>query len=120
VKLGASCPTRFSRQGRPRAFAYRTITCCGVAFHPLRLTRDFVTSRPAGRDDIASGAGPNFQQLEQVILEKVTSSGAVFQFYRVSTLAGAGDGVCASQNAKSAATGNEALLQASGGSAAVV
>jgi hypothetical protein len=30
-------------------FVYGTITLCGVNFHSLRLTHDFVTSRPAGR-----------------------------------------------------------------------
>ena len=35
--------------GRLRVFVYGTVTRCGVAFHPLRLTHGFVTSRPAGR-----------------------------------------------------------------------
>jgi hypothetical protein len=36
-------------RGRPTVFAYRAFTVCGAGFHPLRLTIDFVTSRPAGR-----------------------------------------------------------------------
>jgi branched-chain amino acid transport system substrate-binding protein len=38
-----------TEQGRPCVFVYGTITLCGVNFHSLRLTHDFVTSRPAGR-----------------------------------------------------------------------
>ena len=37
------------QQWSPNAFAYGSITLCAVAFHPLRLTLGFVTSRPAGR-----------------------------------------------------------------------
>ena len=48
-RVSRARPYSGTRQGRPCAFAYRTITCCGAAFHPLRLTHDFVTSRPAGR-----------------------------------------------------------------------
>jgi hypothetical protein len=36
-------------QGRPCVFAYGAVTLYGVTFHSLRLTHDFVTSRPAGR-----------------------------------------------------------------------
>jgi hypothetical protein len=36
-------------QGRPCVFTYGTIALCGVTFQSLRLTHDFVTSRPAGR-----------------------------------------------------------------------
>ena len=42
-------PYSGARQGRRRAFAYGTVTRCGPAFQPVRLTRRFVTSRPAGR-----------------------------------------------------------------------
>ena len=35
--------------GRLRVFVYGTLTRCGATFHSLRLTRNFVTSRPAGR-----------------------------------------------------------------------
>src|SRR4026207_1330762 len=35
--------------GRPRVFAYGTVTRCGSTFQSIRLTRGFVTSRPAGR-----------------------------------------------------------------------
>jgi hypothetical protein len=38
-----------SCQGRLRNFAYGTVTRCGPAFHPVPLSRNFVTSRPAGR-----------------------------------------------------------------------
>ena len=48
-RVSRARPYSGARQGRPCAFAYRTITCCGVAFHPLRLTHDFVTPRPVGR-----------------------------------------------------------------------
>src|SRR5207249_5493204 len=33
----------------PVVFAYGTLTLCGATFQSLRLTPDFVTSRPAGR-----------------------------------------------------------------------
>ncbi len=47
---GFSCPAVLRNlQGRPCVFAYGTITLCGANFHSLRLTHDFVTSRPAGR-----------------------------------------------------------------------
>ena len=47
---GFSCPAVLRNlQGRPYVFAYGTITLCGANFHSLRLTHDFVTSRPAGR-----------------------------------------------------------------------
>jgi hypothetical protein len=35
--------------GRLRVFVYGTLTRCGATFHSLRLTRNFVTPRPAGR-----------------------------------------------------------------------
>ena len=42
-------PYSGTRPGRPRAFAYGTVTRCGSTFQSIRLTRDFVTPRPAGR-----------------------------------------------------------------------
>ena len=42
-------PYSGARPGRPRVFAYGTVTRCGSTFQSIRLTRDFVTSRPAGR-----------------------------------------------------------------------
>jgi hypothetical protein len=57
-------------QGRPYVFVYRTITRCGVAFHPLRLTHDFVTSRPAGRRIKTGPTTPVRQRLPPI-----TSSG---------------------------------------------
>jgi hypothetical protein len=42
-------PYSGARPGRPRVFAYGTVTRCGSTFQSIRLTRGFVTSRPAGR-----------------------------------------------------------------------
>src|SRR5204862_1485565 len=53
-------------QGRPYVFVYGTITPCGVAFHPLRLTHDFVTSRPAGRRIKTGPTTPARQRLPPV------------------------------------------------------
>ena len=44
-------------------FAYGTLALCGAAFQPLRLTHDFVTSRPAGRRIEAGPTTPVQQQL---------------------------------------------------------
>src|SRR6201997_126134 len=57
-------PPRFTRNstgsvllgntpGRPRSFAYRTITVYGPAFQPVQLPRGFITPCPAGRPDQA-------------------------------------------------------------------
>jgi hypothetical protein len=48
-RVSRARPYSGTRQGRPYVFAYRAITLCGLAFHPVRLTHDFVTPRPAGR-----------------------------------------------------------------------
>ena len=56
--------------GRPYAFVYGTITRCGAAFHLLRLTHDFVTSRPAGRRIKTGPTTPTRQRLPSI-----TSSG---------------------------------------------
>ena len=48
-RVSRARPYSGTRQGRLCVFAYRALTRCGVAFHPLRLTHNFVTSRPAGR-----------------------------------------------------------------------
>jgi hypothetical protein len=53
-------------QRRPRAFVYGTITFYGVSFHPLRLTRDFVTSRPAGRRIKTGPTTPARQRLPSI------------------------------------------------------
>src|SRR5712691_10199212 len=37
--------------GSPRAFAYRTVTCCGPTFQTVRLACWFVTPRPYGPPD---------------------------------------------------------------------
>jgi hypothetical protein len=47
-------------------FAYRAITFCGASFHPLRLTPDFVTSRPAGRRIQTSPTTPTRQRLPPI------------------------------------------------------
>ena len=53
-------------QGRPCVFVYGTITLCGVNFHSLRLTHDFVTSRPAGRRIQTSPTTPTRQRLPSI------------------------------------------------------
>ena len=50
-------------QGRLHAFAYGTVTPCGESFQTLRLTRNFVTSRPAGRRIKTGPTTPARQQL---------------------------------------------------------
>ena len=51
---------------RPRAFVYRAFTFCGASFHPLRLTRDFVTPRPIGRWIKASPTTPTRKRLPPI------------------------------------------------------
>jgi hypothetical protein len=53
-------------QGRLRAFAYGTIALCGVTFQSLRLTRSFVTSRPAGRRIKTGPTTPHRQRLPPI------------------------------------------------------
>ena len=53
-------------QGRPRVFVYGTVTRCGATFHSLRLTRDFVTSRPAGRRIKTGPTTPGRQRLPSI------------------------------------------------------
>src|ERR687895_321398 len=53
-------------QGRPCAFVYGTITLYGVNFHSLRLTHDFVTSRPAGRRIKTGPTTPTRQRLPPI------------------------------------------------------
>jgi hypothetical protein len=67
-RVSRARPYSGTRQGRPCAFAYRAVTRCGVAFHPLRLTHDFVTSRPAGRRIKTSPTTPAQQRLPPVTL----------------------------------------------------
>jgi hypothetical protein len=57
-------------QGRLRAFVYGTVTRCGATFHSLRLTRNFVTSRPAGRRIKTGPTTPLQQQLPPITLQR--------------------------------------------------
>ena len=59
-------PYSGTRQGRLYVFAYRAITFCGVAFHPLRLTHNFVTPPPAGRRMKTSPTTPTRQRLPSI------------------------------------------------------
>jgi hypothetical protein len=59
-------PYSGARPGRLRAFAYGTVTRCGPAFQPVRLTRNFVTSRPAGRRIKTSPTTPMRQRLPPI------------------------------------------------------
>jgi hypothetical protein len=51
------------RQGRLLVFGYGTITLCGATFQSLRLTNNFVTSRPAGRRIKSDPTTPDRQRL---------------------------------------------------------
>ena len=53
-------------RGSPNVFAYGTVTRCGPAFQPVRLTRNFVTSRPAGRRIQTSPTTPMRQRLPPI------------------------------------------------------
>ncbi len=59
-------PYSGTRRGRLRVFAYGTVTRCGPAFQPVRLARNFVTSRPAGRRIKASPTTPDRQRLPSI------------------------------------------------------
>ena len=59
-------PYSGTRRGRLRVFAYGTVTRCGPAFQPVRLTRNFVTSRPAGRRIQTSPTTPMRQRLPPI------------------------------------------------------
>ena len=65
-RVSRARPYSGARQGRLRAFAYGTITRCGPAFQPVRLTRNFVTSRPAGRRIQTSPTTPMRQRLPPI------------------------------------------------------
>ncbi len=69
-RVSRARPYSGTRQGRPRAFAYRAVTFCGVAFHPLRLTRDFVTPRPAGRRIETGPTTPTQKRLPPITLRR--------------------------------------------------
>ena len=64
-------PTGFPVPGRTQVpakevhvvFAYGAVTRCGVTFQSLRLPRNFVTSRPAGRRIMTSPTTPGRQRL---------------------------------------------------------
>ena len=62
-RVSRARPYSGTRRGRPSAFAYRAVTYCGVAFHPLRLTHNFVTPPPAGRRMKTSPTTPTQQRL---------------------------------------------------------
>src|SRR6266540_3064127 len=55
-------------QGRPCVFVYGTVTRCGATFHSLRLTHDFVTSRPAGRRIKPGPTTPTQQRLPSITM----------------------------------------------------
>ena len=48
---------------RSTIFAYRAFTFCGLSFHSLRLTINFVTLRPAGRRITPDPTTPDWQRL---------------------------------------------------------
>ena len=56
--------------GRLRVFVYGTVTRCGATFHSLRLTRNFVTSRPAGRRIKTGPTTPLQQRLPSITLQR--------------------------------------------------
>ena len=61
-------PYSGARPGRLRVFAYGTVTRCGPAFQLVRLTCDFVTSRPAGRRIKPGPTTPTQQRLPSITL----------------------------------------------------
>ena len=65
-RVSRARPYSGTQQGRPYAFAYRAFTFCGASFHPLRLTHDFVTSRPTGRQIKLGPTTPARQQLPPI------------------------------------------------------
>jgi hypothetical protein len=65
-RVSRARPYSGTRQGRLHAFAYGTIALCGATFQSLRLTRSFVTSRPAGRRIKPSPTTPDRQRLPPV------------------------------------------------------
>jgi hypothetical protein len=65
-RVSRARPYSGTQQGRLHAFAYGTIALCGATFQSLRLTRSFVTSRPAGRRIKSSPPTPDRQRLPPV------------------------------------------------------
>ena len=65
-RVSRARPYSGTRQGSPRIFVYRTITLSGATFHSLRLTRGFVTPRPAGRRIKTSPTTPTRQRLPSI------------------------------------------------------
>ena len=65
-RVSRARPYSGTRQGRLCVFAYGTITLCGATFHSLRLTHNFVTSRPAGRRIKTSPTTPLRQRLPSI------------------------------------------------------
>ena len=65
-RVSRARPYSGTRRGRLCAFVYGTIALCGATFQSLRLTHNFVTSRPAGRRIMSSPTTPNRQRLPPV------------------------------------------------------
>jgi hypothetical protein len=65
-RVSRARPYSGTRQGRLCAFVYGTIALCGATFQSLRLTHNFVTSRPAGRRIKSSPTTPDRQRLPPV------------------------------------------------------
>jgi hypothetical protein len=65
-RVSRARPYSGARPGRPRVFAYGTVTRCGSTFQSIRLTRGFVTSRPAGRRIKTSPTTPARQRLPSI------------------------------------------------------
>ena len=65
-RVSRARPYSGTRRGRLRVFAYGTVTRCGSTFQSIRLTRNFVTSRPAGRRIMTSPTTPMRQRLPPV------------------------------------------------------
>ena len=53
-------------RGRLRNFAYGAVTRCGPTFHSVPLSRNFVTSRPAGRRIMTGPTTPGRQRLPSI------------------------------------------------------
>jgi hypothetical protein len=65
-RVSRARPYSGTRQGRLCAFVYGTIALCGATFQSLRLTHNFVTSRPAGRRIKSSPTTPDRQRLPPI------------------------------------------------------
>jgi hypothetical protein len=65
-RVSRARPYSGTRRGRLCAFVYGTIALCGATFQSLRLTHNFVTSRPAGRRIMSSPTTPDRQRLPPI------------------------------------------------------